>query len=149
MLPNQRGLASPYDRLGRAPVAAESPAAMRIILVEWRIRKGQEQQFLDYWSTRLPISDRSGLIGEFLSGIESREQYPWINWDLHDQWTTFVNVGLWRAGADFEEQIGRYIDDTRPPLAFEAERRRRVFVAPQRWRMGKTDLPDFEHGQVH
>ena len=41
-------------------------ADMRIVLVEWRIFKGQENLFLDYWSRRETIDDRSGLIGEFL-----------------------------------------------------------------------------------
>jgi hypothetical protein len=58
-------------------------------------------------------------------------------------------VGLWREASDFEEQIGRYMDDTRPPLAFEAERRRRVLVAPERWRTGGTNLPNVSHDLVH
>ena len=122
---------------------------MRIVLVEWRIRKGEEEQFLEYWSKRVPVLDRSGLIGEFLSRVESRQQYPWITWELNERWTTFVNVGLWREASNFEEQIGRYMDDTRPPMAFEAERRRRVLVAPERWRMGGTGLPICGHMQVH
>ena len=122
---------------------------MRIVLVEWRIRKGEEEQFLEYWSKRVPVLDRSSLIGEFLSRVESRQQYPWITWELSERWTTFVNVGLWREASDFEEQIGRYMDNTRPPMAFEAERRRRVLVAPERWRMGGTGLPICGHMQVH
>src|SRR4051794_34367267 len=37
----------------------------RIVLVEWRIKKGREQEFLDHWATRATVADRSGLIGEF------------------------------------------------------------------------------------
>jgi hypothetical protein len=122
---------------------------MRIVLIEWRIRKGQEEQFLEYWSKRAVVQDRSGLIAEFLSRVESPQQYPWITWELDECWTTFVNVGLWREASDFEEQIGRYMDDTRPPLAFEAERRRRVLVAPERWRTGGTNLPNVSHDLVH
>ena len=122
---------------------------MRIVLIEWRIRKGQEEQFLEYWSKRAVVQDRSGLIAEFLSRVESPQQYPWITWEFDERWTTFVNVGLWRDASDFEEQIGRYMDDTRPPLAFEAERRRRVMVAPERWRVGGTGLPMYGHMQVH
>jgi len=122
---------------------------MRIVLVEWRIRKGEEEQFLEYWSKRVIVQDRSGLIGEFLSRVESRQQYPWITWELNERWTTFVNVGLWREASDFEEQIGRYMNNNRPPMAFEAERRRRVLVAPERWRMGGTGLPICGHMQVY
>jgi hypothetical protein len=116
--------------------------------VEWRIKKGREQEFLDYWSTRATIGDRSGLIGEFLSRVEDRKQFPWMVWSFDPRWTTFVNVGIWRASSDFQEQIGRFIDNSRPPLAFEAQRRRRVFVAPERWRIGGTPLLAQDHPDV-
>jgi heme-degrading monooxygenase HmoA len=121
---------------------------MRIVVLEWRIRKGQEDEFLEYWSSRATVPDRSGLIGEFLSQVEDQDQYPWISWELDERWTTFVNVGLWREGSDFQNQIGRFIDDTRPPMAFEAACRRRVLVAPTRWRTGGTVLPVSEHQLV-
>ncbi len=120
----------------------------RIVLVEWRIKKGREQEFLDYWSTRATIGERSGLIGEFLSRVEDRKQFPWMVWSLDPRWTTFVNVGIWRSGSDFQEQIGRFIDNSRPPLAFEAQRRRRVFVAPERWRIGGTPFLTQDHPAV-
>ena len=128
---------------------AQDATAMRIVLIEWRIRKGQEEQFLEYWSTRAVVQDRSGLIGEFLSRVESQQQYPWITWEVDERWTTFVNVGLWREASNFEEQIGRYMEDTRPPMAFEAARRRRVMLAPERWRTGGTNLPNVSHDLVH
>ncbi len=114
---------------------------MRIIFVEWRIKKGSEEEFLEYWSTRSTVPDRSGLIGEFLNRVEGRDQYPWIIWDVDDRWTTFYNVGLWREGADFQEQIGRSIGTSQPLMPFEAERRRRVFLVPERWRIGCTGFP--------
>src|SRR4051794_41955294 len=103
---------------------------MRIVLIEWRIRKGQEEQFLEYWSKRAVVQDRSGLIAEFLSRVESPQQYPWITWDLDERWTTFVNVGLWRGGADFGGQKGRPLDDTPPPPAVLGRGRRPGVVAP-------------------
>lgn len=132
-----------------AHLAAQATAAMRIVLVEWRIKKDREDEFLEYWSTRATVQDRSGLIGEFLSRVESRDEYPWMAWDLDERWSTFVNVGLWREGADFQEQIGRFLDTARPAMAFEAERRRRVLVAPERWRTGGTALPVSEHQLVN
>jgi hypothetical protein len=121
---------------------------MRIVGVEWRIKKGQESEFLEYWSTRSTIPDRSGLVGEFLNRVESREQYPWMVWELNEGWTTFINIGIWREGADFQQQIGRFIDNSRPPLAFEADRRRRIFLAPERWRIGNTPLLIEDHPAV-
>jgi hypothetical protein len=128
--------------------ARSDVSLMRIIVVEWRIKKGSEQEFLEYWSERSTIPDRSGLIGEFLSRVEDRNEYPWIIWELDERWTTFINVGFWRAGDDFQEQVGRFIDNKRAPLAFEAERRRRVLVAPERWRVGGAALPPTDHQKV-
>lgn len=135
----------------RAPeqsTAAEEATSARIVLVEWRIKKGREEEFLEYWSTRATIADRSGLIGEFLSRVEDRKQYPWMVWDLDRRWTTFVNVGFWRDGADFQEQIGRFIDNSKPPQAFEAAKRRRVFIAPERWRIGEAPFFNADHPSV-
>ncbi len=133
----------------QAPASeASQSTSTRIVLVEWRIKKGREQEFLDYWSTRATIGDRSGLIGEFLSRVEDRKQFPWMVWSFDPRWTTFVNVGIWRASSDFQEQIGRFIDNSRPPLAFEAQRRRRVFVAPERWRIGGTPFLTQDHPAV-
>jgi hypothetical protein len=138
--------ACPFDRVDantdarirdQAPPAAD-PGVARIVMVEWRIRKGRECEFLSYWSTRATISHRGGLIAEFLSEVD---QQRWIQWNTDEDSTTFYNIGLWRDAADFEEQIGKFIDLDRPPLEFEAAKRRRVFLAPARWRVGGTGLP--------
>lgn len=143
--PSPSTTVAPSSPVERMPVDA---SAMRIILVEWRIKKGMETEFLEYWSTRSTIPNRSGLVGEFLSRVESTDAYPWMVWSLDDRWTTFVNVGFWRAGEDFQDQVGRFIDNSRPPLPFEADRRRRVLVAPERWRVGGTPLPLNDHQGV-
>lgn len=130
-----------------APVAAMKAAdgsTMRIVAVEWKIKKGREQEFLDYWATRSTIPNRDGLIAEFLSGVDSKDKWPWINWAGpidKPGITTYYNVGLWRDGDSFQDQIGKFVDNNRPPLDFEAEKRTRVFLAPQRWRVGETALP--------
>ncbi len=121
---------------------------MRIVLVEWRIIKGQESLFLDYWSRRETIEDRSGLIGEFLSRVEDRAAFPWMTCELSPDWTCFVNVGLWRDAEAFQAQIGWRLNDSRPKMPFEFERRRRTFLGPQRWRFGSTELPMAEHEHV-
>lgn len=143
-----QGLAVPPTAPQTPAEAPSQTTSTRIVLVEWRIKKGREQEFLDYWSTRATVGDRSGLIGEFLSRVEDLKQFPWMVWSLDPRWTTFVNVGIWRAGSDFQEQIGRFIDNSRPPLAFEAQRRRRVFVAPERWRIGNTPFLTTDHPAV-
>lgn len=137
-----------------APIAAPAPQTAdvagkplsteaRIVIVEWKIKKGHEQEFLDYWATKSTIPDRTGLIAEFMSGEESREQFPWINWAAAESgdFTTFYNIGIWRKADDFMGQIGKYIDNKRPPMAFEADHRHRVFLAPVKWRIGMAALP--------
>ena len=40
---------------------------MVIVLVYWKIKKGCEEAFKTHWRSGLPVNDRSGLVGEFLS----------------------------------------------------------------------------------
>lgn len=129
-------------RAGAAMAPSPSSADMRLVVVHWKVKPGREAEFLDYWSTRATIEDRAGLLGEFLCSVEDRGRFPWITFQALDpRWTSFFNVGMWRDAAAFQDQIGRHIDDARPPLDFEAERRERVFLAPERWRLGRSALP--------
>ena len=135
---------APAPQTTTAPATTDALSTdARIVVVEWKIKKGHEQEFLDYWSTKSTIPDRSGLIAEFMSGEESRDRFPWINWAAAESpdYTIFYNVGIWRKADDFMGQIGKYIDNNRPPMAFEAEHRHRVFLAPLRWRIGMSSLP--------
>ena len=134
---------APQPGASEAVAAVSAQPQTRIVVVEWKIKKGHEQEFLDYWSQKSTIPDRSGLIAEFLSGEESRDRFPWINWAAaeSDDATIFYNVGIWRQADDFMGQIGKYIDNNRPPMAFEADHRHRVFLAPVKWRVGMTPLP--------
>ena len=147
-------LAPAAQPVAPAPAAVSAPQSVdatgkplsteaRIVIVEWKIKKGHEQEFLDYWATKSTIPDRTGLIAEFMSGEESREQFPWINWAAAESgdFTTFYNIGIWRKADDFMGQIGKYIDNKRPPMAFEADHRHRVFLAPVKWRIGMASLP--------
>lgn len=134
----------------RAATAARAFRAefmpLRLVVVHWKIKPGREAEFLDYWASPASIPDRSGLISEFLSGVADAGgnggQHPWTTLrSFSPRWTSYFNVGLWRDAGAFEDQIGRHIDDTRPLLDFEAERRERVFLAPERWRRGASQLP--------
>jgi hypothetical protein len=55
-----QALPAPAPQVDQSPAAAAA-TPMRIVGVEWRIKKGQESEFLEYWSTRSTIPDRSGL----------------------------------------------------------------------------------------
>ena len=128
--------------LAPPPVRAEAEATpMRMVVVHWKVKQGREAEFLDYWGQRSVVADRSGLVGEFLSSVEDRGRFPWINMQaVSGAYTSFFNIGIWRDAAAFEDQIGKYIDNARPPLPFEAERRERVLLQPERWRIGRTAL---------
>jgi hypothetical protein len=135
--------------VARDAMAWDGPIAMRgkplaVAIVEWRIKKGMDQEFLDYWATEVPITDRSGLIGEFLCKEgNAAERFPWIRWSNRStsDYTVYMNVGLWRDEADFAEQIGQYVDVGRPSLPFEYDRRQRIVIDPVEWRRGPVDLP--------
>jgi len=114
---------------------------MHIILVHWKIAPGREEEFLRYWSTSSRVGDRSGLIGEFLTAPEEPSPYPWINWPLDPSYRSYINVGLWRDGAAFQSEFGQHIDDTRPMLPFEAQRRTRILLEATAWRIGGGALP--------
>ena len=130
------------------PERRASGAQMRIVIVEWRIKKGQEAAFLDYWSQNEAIDDRSGLIGEYLSHVEDQKDCQWITLEFGDGWTTYVNVGFWSDADAFRREVGPKINDQRPALFFEHEKRRRTFLCPDRWRIGEAMLPAMSHGLV-
>ena len=130
------------------PERRASGAQMRIVIVEWRIKKGQEAAFLDYWSQNEAIDDRSGLIGEYLSHVEDQKDCQWITLEFGDGWTTYVNVGFWSDADAFRREVGPKINDQRPALSFEHEKRRRTFLCPDRWRVGEAMLPAMSHGLV-
>ena len=67
---------APMPEVSVAPVALSRPISLRIIVVHWKIKLGREAEFLDYWSTRSVIGDRSGLVSECLSSVEDRGRAP-------------------------------------------------------------------------
>ena len=123
---------------------------MIIVLIWWKIRPTleAEQSFMAWWKDH-GIEDRSSLCGEFLSrpqpigelNIPPDLPIEQIN-DLEperSQYRLFVNVGLWRDWDSFVNGPGQYIDDSKEPEPFEAERRSRTVLTPQRWRLGEWD----------
>lgn len=116
---------------------------MDIVLVDWRVKKGMEPEFLSYWRSSLTIRDRSKMAGEFLSEARTSDAFPWITWTLNDdpEATRFINVGLWADAAAFHEQVGQYFNPVGGPLAFELVLRRRALLSPQAWRLGDWPLP--------
>ena len=51
---------------------------MEIVFVHWNIVKGREEEFKQYWKSGLPVNDRTGLVGEFLSQPSGHGKYDWV-----------------------------------------------------------------------
>jgi hypothetical protein len=121
---------------------------MVIVLIHWRIKPTPEAEaaFLEFWSTQAKVDDKTQLLGEFLSAPLPAADFPFKVDDLssgHSEGNCkhFVNVGMWENWNAFNEQVGKYMNDSKPILPFEAERRTRTVLEPQQWRVGSTSLP--------
>jgi hypothetical protein len=123
---------------------------LEIVFVHWKILPGKEPDFKQHWRTGLPINDRRGLVGEFLSEPSGHAQYKWVNWDLRGttEFTVFINVGLWADAESFHEQIGQYFNPAGGKLPFEFSLRQRALLTPSCWRMGDWKLPIHDSGGV-
>ena len=121
---------------------------MFIVLIHWRIKPTDEAQadFCKFWIETATIPDKSALVGEFLSAPVPASAFPYKVDDLstgHSQGRCnhFVNVGIWHDRETFQAQNGRLMNDDKPLLPFEAERRTRTVLDPLHVRIGDATLP--------
>jgi hypothetical protein len=128
---------------------AVADAPISIVLIHWKIKKELAADFEQSWKTVFTVKNREGLIGEFLSKIERRDQtYPYITWpiicenpDHEENCVHYINVALWNSHQRFFDEVGSYMKDDKPICEFEIERRRRVSVTPTEWRVSTGRLP--------
>ncbi len=120
---------------------------MVIIEILWHIKKGTEDAFLEAWRTKFTVSDRSKLIGEFLSHPNDTVEDRFKTWRVEEfgappeNVAVFVNVALWESFEDFKVEISKHI----PQLAalkpdFEVARYR-IVLDPVAWKIGKLPFP--------
>lgn len=127
---------------------------MIIVMIKWKIKNTEEmiEAFLNHWKQEAVIQDRKGLVGEFLSEIESKDKYDFITWEFEepkgDIYKMFINVGIWENHKEFKKQVGKYFKYKKPLQNFEAERRVRTVLKPKCWRMGDASLPKHDSGGV-
>lgn len=117
---------------------------MIIVVVHWKIRPERVGEFLEFWKSAAVVNDRKGLIAEFLSEGHSTDDFDWITWPFtgcEGLYRSFVNVGYWKSGEEFEEQVAEYFDSSAGPESFEAEPRQRTALKPKCWRIGNSRLP--------
>lgn len=94
---------------------------MFIALIHWRIKPDDEsvKTFLEHWNTRNSISDRAGLIAEFVSDTLPMANFPYITWHLDPEslgnFKSYVTIGLW-ADATFGNEVAKYFNDDKPLL---------------------------------
>lgn len=116
---------------------------MVIVLVKWKIKPGQEEQFLAHWKQELTVRDDRELVGEFLCTPNSREYVTWRLPDPDDpECEIFLNVGIWKNESAFIDQISPYFADNEKLLPFEASRRVRTLITSETWRIGASHLPE-------
>jgi len=119
---------------------------MIIVLIEWKIKPEPEmvEKFLNSWKKEAVVSDRRGLIGEFVTEAHSTAEYGWITWQLtgcEGKYRSFINVGYWSSAEEFHAQVGKYFETSGGLKEFEAEPRVRAVLKPNCWRMGDGTLP--------
>jgi hypothetical protein len=123
---------------------------MIIALIHWRIKPEKPAEFLDFWKTQATLQDRTGLVAEMLSEAQTPKDFPYATWSLDPEslgtFKSYVNVGVWDDDNAFQEQVGQYFNDDKPPLDFEKFRRRRAVLKPGSWRRGQAKLPETGSG---
>lgn len=123
---------------------------MIIVLIFWKIKPDQVDDFLNFWREQATIQNRSGLFGEFLSRVEDEERFDFITWiqqPKDESFVAYINVGVWPIEEAFRDQVGNYFNDDGELKPFEHERRIRTVVRPQHWRLGSAQLPMTEDSE--
>ena len=135
---------------------------MIIVLIDWYIKPEKVDEFFSFWKENATISDRAGLIGEFLCEPADIKHLPWITWNMNAcidadsnvndeaEYRRFVNVGLWMEEKSFEDAVAKYFNAGKKKEDFEhhERKRRRALLIPKAWRIGKGQLPGGDSGGV-
>ena len=126
---------------------------MIIVLIEWKIKPEPEmvEKFLRFWKKKAVVSDRRGLIGEFLTEAHSTAEYGWITWQLtgcEGKYRSFINIGYWSSAEEFHAQVGKDFETSAGLKEFEAKPRVRAVLKPNCWRIGDGTLPIHDSGGV-
>jgi len=123
---------------------------MKITLVYWQIWRDMEEEFLRYWEHKLPLEEKTGLVGEFLSRVvEPHGEFDWQLGSARRDVVTYLNVGVWRDEESFARAVlrdERWLTERRPdpakPQPFEACPRTRLVAEPRLRRSGELKFDD-------
>lgn len=128
---------------------------MVVVIVKWYIRKGCEDEFKETWKGMKPNPD-DGLFREFYSMPiedldENSEKYQTL--DLKSSnYSTYINVGVWRSIEDFDKAIGSMIPERQETTdlkketielyKFEFKLRERIVMNVKEIRAGQFPTPE-------
>jgi len=99
---------------------------MVVILVHWQIRLGSEQKFIRYWK-RLKLSPQAGFYREILTQVVRSGKDKLNTFNLSSpNYSTFINVGIWKNVKAFEEAVGQYIPEPKRASVEKNGKKKRV-----------------------
>jgi hypothetical protein len=86
---------------------------MIVILVNWLIETGKEQDFIQRWH-KMTIGSDSGLYREILTQLDMDTNPKFHTFSLGDPfYSTFINIGMWESVEHFDKAIGKYIPEAK------------------------------------
>src|SRR3989338_7920999 len=115
-----------------------------IFLVKWMIHRGREPEFIKYWKEKMNKFRNDGLFREILSEVNDNVSEKYQSWkDLsNDEYTTFINVGIWSSLEELDNALSKFMSEQKP---FEYKFRERYALTFTTDRKGKfTTLPEAE-----
>jgi hypothetical protein len=119
-----------------------------LVIIYWKIKLGDENRaaFLKHWKETLTISERSHLIGEFLSRPLAPDETDFpcglLGLPSSSAYQSFFNVGIWSDLDSFKRQvIDPHVGKAPKPLEFEFVFRERLVLEPVSRRIGQGKLP--------
>lgn len=125
---------------------------MVIVIVRWYIKRELEPRFKETWIGMVP-KFKDGLFREFYSKPVNTTEEKYHTLDIESRnFTTYINVGIWRELQDFENAIGSMIPirNAHPTkdgkelievFDFEFKLRERIVMNVEETRGGDWELP--------
>lgn len=131
---------------------------MVIVLVHWLIKKGREEDFKKQWY-KMTIDDDSGLYREILTEPDGNVHDSKFHTFglINPNYSTFINIGMWKSLEDFDKAIGKYIPDMKSVKVngvkkqrlelddFEFKLRERIVLRTVKSRGGKLPKADMKN----
>jgi hypothetical protein len=80
---------------------------MVVILVNWLIHPGKEDDFIESWK-KMTVGPDSGLYREILTTVNPSNANPKFHtYSVGDPfYTTYINIGIWESLEHFDKAIG-------------------------------------------